>query len=374
MIEEMLQFSWNEFEFYAVKTRFDLFESKQFSDVTLVTDDQTQFEAHRIILAGASNIFNKLLSSVSGDRSSLIFLNGVKSIELKDILQYIYLGNVPVEEKRVREFLRVANDLQIPSIEGNFDKVLPLKEKEFSRTKLDFLPKIPQTETLIESTKSSCKTEQKGLTFLQKSQTKLERIEQRNLRNDFNPRTVNTDSLLQLNTNDEPTESIDSEIQTSGRKDNVVASNISKEKDILVQNHKTFKLKKEEKPANVVKRPCDEPAECEVCAKKFTTLRSMQRHHKVVHELIRYDCPQCGVSCPGRDGVRSHIITKHENQKRVYCKKCDASFKFHNKKALRVHMEREHPLPACDFHNLTFQTIQEFDVHIQVEHINKNWD
>ena len=147
----------------------------------------------------------------------------------------------------------------------------------------------------------------------------------------------------------------------------------------MVQNNKTFKKKKnskriKEKPANVVKRACDEPAECEVCAKKFTTLRSMQRHHKVVHELVRYDCPQCGLSCPGRDGVRSHIITKHENQKRVSCKECDASFKYHNKKALRIHMEREHPLPACDFHNLTFQTIEEFDVHIQVEHINKNWD
>ena len=66
MKEKEVQFNWNEFESSAVKTQFDLFESKRFSDVTLVTDDQAQFEAHRIILAGASNIFNKLLSSVSG--------------------------------------------------------------------------------------------------------------------------------------------------------------------------------------------------------------------------------------------------------------------------------------------------------------------
>ena len=122
------------------------------------------------------------------------------------------------------------------------------------------------------------------------------------------------------------------------------------------------------------RRACDEPAECEVCAKKFTTLRSMQRHHKVVHELVRYDCPQCGVSCPGRDGLRSHIIAKHE-KRRVFCKKCDASFIYGSgSKNIKEHMKKEHPLPYCDFHNVTFQTIEEFDLHIQVEHINKNWD
>ena len=231
MNEKVVQFNWNEFESSAVKTRFDLLESKRFSDVTLVTDDQAQFEAHRIILASASNIFNKLFSSVSGDKSSLIFLNGVKSNELRDILQYIYLGNVPVEKRRVRDFLRVARDFQIPSIEEYFDKVPLLKEKDFPRTKLDFLQNIPQTDTLIESTESSCKPEQKGLTFLQESQTKLERIEERNPQNDFYQRTVNTESLLPLegNTNNETTVSEEPEMKSSGGQDIVADSNISKE-------------------------------------------------------------------------------------------------------------------------------------------------
>ena len=380
MNEQMHQFNWDGFESDAVKSRFDLFESKQFSDVTLVTEDQTQFEAHRLLLAGASKVFNKLLSAVPGDRSSLIFLNGVRSNELRDILQYIYLGNVPVEDKRVREFLRVASDLQITSIEGNLDKREPLKEKELI-TKLDFLEHISQEDKFIESKESSCNTGQKGLNFLQ-NQTKIERIEQKGPLNKHNIRNENntTDSLLSLeeNTNDVPNERVEPEFQTSGGQEN--ESNISKEEEKLVQNPKTFNQKKKkekrtrEKPVNGVKRACDEPAECEVCAKKFTTLRSMQRHHKVVHELVRYDCPQCGLSCPGRDGLRNHIIYKHEDQRRVNCKKCDASFNFNNRKGLRVHMEREHPLPACDFHNLKFQTIEEFDVHIQVEHINKNWD
>ena len=62
MFEEMVKFKWSGIESEAIKSRFDLFESKRFSDVTLVTEDQVQFDAHRIILAGASRVFNNLLS------------------------------------------------------------------------------------------------------------------------------------------------------------------------------------------------------------------------------------------------------------------------------------------------------------------------
>ena len=54
---------------------------------------------------------------------------------------------------------------------------------------------------------------------------------------------------------------------------------------------KTGKKKRSKKSGDKgyknVKRACDEPAECEVCARKFTTLRSMQRHHKISKQLVQ---------------------------------------------------------------------------------------
>ena len=393
MNEQMLEFNWNAFQSDAVKSRSELYESKRFSDVTLVPDDQTQFEAHRIILAKASKVFDQLLS-VSAEKSSLIFMNGVKSNALGEILEYIYLGNVSVDKDRVREFLRLASDLQISSINENMDQ-------EDQIQKLDFL----QTETLAKSElkESFGINNQCGLDFLQESQAKPERINPNKEKINKKVKMINnfitstekkiTDSIskkvkmindsinktdnnitdsqpsLEEDTNLEPAEP---EILPIEGPDNVT-DDISKEE----MSTKTAKKKRSKKSVDSssrnARRACDEPAECEVCAKKFTTLRSMQRHHKVVHELVRYDCPQCGVSCPGRDGLRSHVISNHE-KRRVYCKKCDASFIYGSGKSLKEHMKREHPLPSCDFHDLTFQTIEEFDLHIQVEHINKNWD
>ena len=386
----MHELSWNDFEPDAVKSRHDLYNSKQFSDVTLVTDDQTQFEAHRIILAGASKVLNKLLS-VSAERSSLIFLNGVKGIELRDILRYIYLGNVSIEGNRVKEFLKVARELQIPSINERLD----CQDEKPSIKKLDFLQTFPQKDILQEE--SFSKNGQNGLNFLQENQTKSERIDHKvTPPNDYQTIIDSNIPDTQLSLEEtshniskekEPEISIEDKQETVGNKiskgDTFVPNDkkgetlVLKDKkdETLVPNDKKIKRRKH-KNANVeksVKRACDEPAECEVCAKKFTTLRSMQRHHKVVHELQRYDCPQCGVSCPGRDGLRGHIILKHE-KKRVYCPKCSVSFAYGSGVSLRAHMEREHPLPACDFHNIKFQTIEEFDLHIQVEHVNKVWN
>ena len=174
MKDQMHEFNWNAFQSDAVNSRSHLYESKRFSDVTLVTDDQTQFEAHRIILAGASKVFYQLLS-VSAEKSSLIFLNGVKSNALRDILEYIYLGNVSVNKDRVREFLRVARDLQLFSFDGNVDhhEVMD-QDKEAQIQKLDFLQAEPLDE--FELKDSFGFNNQSGLDFLQESQAKPEEI------------------------------------------------------------------------------------------------------------------------------------------------------------------------------------------------------
>ena len=364
MFEEMVKFKWSGIESEAIKSRFDLFESKRFSDVTLVTEDQVQFDAHRIILAGASRVFNNLLS-LATERSAIVFLNGVKSTELRDILRYIYLGEVSVRESRnVREFQKIAKELQI-SLSTEEQQHL-YEEKSIKQeipkqnfvTKLDFLQSFPGHKIVIDSVDNNHKREQENRL------TENESLE----RND-------ADSFSTTETDDFGLETLDEQAENEELKIQSIKEDISTEQ-LFVENYlpiKTIKKprKSRGKSSKDAKRTCDEPAECEVCAKKFTTLRSMQRHYKTVHELLRYDCPQCGISCSGYDGLRHHINNKHKNI-RYFCQRCDASFKASS--TLRIHMKREHPLPTCDFHNLTFDTVEECDLHIQNEHINKNWD
>ena len=93
----------------------ELFESKKFSDVTLISDDQHQFKAHKFILSSCSAMFQSLLES-DEVVSPFIYLRGVNHQELESILQYIYLGVATFHQERMNIFFAVAQDLQIKEI------------------------------------------------------------------------------------------------------------------------------------------------------------------------------------------------------------------------------------------------------------------
>ena len=66
----------------------DLYEEERHSDVTLVSDDQTQFKAHKIVLSACSPVFKKIIDN-NPSQHPLIYLRGIQSYELESLLQFI---------------------------------------------------------------------------------------------------------------------------------------------------------------------------------------------------------------------------------------------------------------------------------------------
>ncbi|XP_061396066.1 protein roadkill-like [Musca vetustissima] len=64
----------------------NIFASKEFSDVTLVTEDKTQFQAHKVVLCARSEVFAAMLRKQTGS----ITINDMDSNVLKELLNYIY--------------------------------------------------------------------------------------------------------------------------------------------------------------------------------------------------------------------------------------------------------------------------------------------
>ena len=72
-----------------------LYETRQFSNVILVTDDHHHIPAHKFILSSSSKMFRKILDYLSEDQvNPLIILKGIKKDNLNAMLQYCYLGPV----------------------------------------------------------------------------------------------------------------------------------------------------------------------------------------------------------------------------------------------------------------------------------------
>ena len=109
--------AWHTFSSHGKELFQDLLESQEFTDVTLVSDDQHQYRVHKFILSACSTVFRKILTS--NPLNTSIYLRGIHHEELESILQFIYLGEATLYHERMNEFLNVAKNLDIKGIGKN---------------------------------------------------------------------------------------------------------------------------------------------------------------------------------------------------------------------------------------------------------------
>merc|ERR1712179_302643 len=102
-----------------VKSRVsDVIKEQRFCDVTLVSDDQKPFQAHRYVLSTFSPVLKNILLN-NPHSHPLIYLRGVNYQDLDSILQFIYFGKTWVDHSNIKKFAEVAKDLQIKKLAEN---------------------------------------------------------------------------------------------------------------------------------------------------------------------------------------------------------------------------------------------------------------
>ena len=99
-MSEKLCLQWNDFQENLQAAFKDLRGDKNFTDVTLACDDGQQVEAHRLILALSSPLFQKLLEK-SKHPHPLIYMRGLKSEDLMAIVDFLYFGEANVLQENL---------------------------------------------------------------------------------------------------------------------------------------------------------------------------------------------------------------------------------------------------------------------------------
>ena len=94
-------YRWNGYKNEMAAYCKDLYKSSTLSDVTLVSDDNKQFSAHKIVLAASSPVFETMLL-FNEDFETQIFLQGVGSEFVELLLKLIYLGETEISSKNFR--------------------------------------------------------------------------------------------------------------------------------------------------------------------------------------------------------------------------------------------------------------------------------
>ena len=106
---------WNDFQTNVSNTFRKLRTSEHFHDVTLVSDDQQQVSAHKVILSSSSEYFRNVLTSTKHSHPMLC-LSGVNKTDLMNILEFIYNGEIQIYQDNLDHFLDIAQRFKLEGL------------------------------------------------------------------------------------------------------------------------------------------------------------------------------------------------------------------------------------------------------------------
>ena len=105
---------WNDFESNISVAFRELRDDKDFFDVTLACDEE-QIQAHKVILSACSPFFRSILRK-NPHAHPLLYLKGVKFSDLQSVLNFMYHGEVNVNQEDLQMFLAAAEELRIKGL------------------------------------------------------------------------------------------------------------------------------------------------------------------------------------------------------------------------------------------------------------------
>jgi len=124
---------WNDFESNISVAFRELREDKDFFDVTLACDDD-QIQAHKVILSACSPFFRQILKR-NRHEHPLLYLKGVKYVDLMSVLNFMYHGEVNVAQDELNSFLAIAEDLKVKGLTQNKSHEEPRHKQEIQLPK-----------------------------------------------------------------------------------------------------------------------------------------------------------------------------------------------------------------------------------------------
>ena len=97
---DIYNLDWNNYEDHVVGAFKNLKTERHFVDVTLISDDQIQTQAHKVVLSTCSPVLKNLLVN-NPHPHPLLFLRGIKHAELQAILSFMYTGQTKIFKNRI---------------------------------------------------------------------------------------------------------------------------------------------------------------------------------------------------------------------------------------------------------------------------------
>ena len=381
------------FSLHLSQTYRCLFEDKKFSDVTLISDDQTQFQSHRFILSASSKVFANILENIP-QSNPVVFLKGVSSEDLESLLKYLYYGEVNIPYNSVQQFLNTLDSFDIvQNVQNDLGwkgrKILKFADEPDDDLKSEELKeskkfKFPGEEEFDFDIKSEVITSKKQVSegtkhYKDKKEKDIKKSVKKhalNLKCSFcgyvasrNTSLKNHINVIHLNIrNLLPCEVCGNVFSGKAalkvHKDSVHEGREFKcdyEGCEFTSKYKSWLKNHIETHQNVFHM-------CDQCEYKSVHYLRLKHHIKLHHSNFIRQCNQCDYKCKKSDSLKIHIRVKHEG-KRIACDQCD--FKATRSDNLKSHIQSKHTKKefSCDECNYGTIVEREFRSHKNKAHL-----
>jgi len=245
---EQFSLKWHKFE---ENLRASLSCDDKFVDVTLACEDDVQIKAHKIILASGSHFFQSILSKLNHPHP-LIYMKGVNQNHLNHLVEFLYKGEVSINQDDLSEFLIVAEEFEV--------KGLINTEKR--------IEEIIETDHLIKTS-----TRDKKQTIKTEKPTHDEQ------------EVVKSENELKLDDTD---------------------LNIKTSQNSLDQTNTTDKTVDLERKLDSLIKKVDGVWSCSVCGKTNKKINKLKRHVEIHLEGVVHSCPDCGREFRTTNALQHH--------------------------------------------------------------------
>ena len=269
MIEESkrIRLSWDDFPATVSQSFGSIRDEEYLADVTLMADDNSQVTAHRLVLSASSEYFKSIFKSNTTLPNLVLCLEMVDKENLNQLLDYMYFGEVRMEEEKLETFLKIAKRFKLEGLcEEDTSKTIRENVGEFCEVTLgknDSLPTPPSEETNEEEPES---------------------------KDDI---SVNQESRLEKTRN------------MKGKDD--------KELDEMINQFIERRL--DDKSRCQTKSGSRGQYVCKLCGKTSTLSRNLKNHIETHMEGLEFQCKMCEKKCKTRAMLYMHVSKYHRKVK-----------------------------------------------------------
>ena len=250
-MSEKFCLKWNDFHSNVSKS-FGMFRNEEYlHDVTLVSDDHNKVPAHKLVLSACSEYFKDIFQN-NQHSHPLLCLDGISSSDLKNILDYIYNGQVEIYQDNLDRFLVVAQRLKLEGLSKENDM-----EEEVANEAFD---NVLKEEAEIQETPT----------------TEYSNTEVKTKRKVPKEKTENSVGTIAITSSD----------------------------DVNAINQKVNEC---------MEKQSDGSYRCNVCGKNMMHMYNMMKHIETHMDGLTFNCPICQKSFRSRNSLYGHKTRFHKN-------------------------------------------------------------